>query len=220
MDIVLRIKKDISRIEGRKTKLFRDIDKIYKKEIDKLDIDTIYKICESLLDSKNRGETITAYQIIFDNKKKYNIDTFSIFEKWLYEYIEDWWDCDDFMTHAFEYVLMKYPNNISKLYKWVKHEKFAVRRSAAVILIRPAQKKLINEHVIFDICNLLLKDPHYLVQKGYGWLLKESCIKYHDEVIQYLEKNGLIMSRTAFRYALEKLPKEEKSRLMSLKWIL
>lgn len=216
MDILSRIQNDIKKTSSRKTKLFRDIVKLYKKEINNLDIASIYNICESLLDNRNYSETTIAYQIIFDNKKKYDQNTFDILEKWLYKYIEDWWDCDDFMTHAFQYLLMKYPNNMSNLKKWVNHEKFAVRRSAAVILIRPVQKGLLNENIIFEICDLLIDDNHYLVQKGYGWLLKESCKFYHDSVVRYLENNVVKMSRTAFRYALEKLPKEEKKRLMIL----
>lgn len=216
MDILSRIQNDIKKTSSRKTKLFRNIARLYKKEINNLDIASIYNICESLLDNRNYSETTIAYQIIFDNKKKYDQNTFDILEKWLYKYIEDWWDCDDFMTHAFQYLLMKYPNNMSNLKKWVNHEKFAVRRSAAVILIRPVQKGLLNENIIFEICDLLIDDNHYLVQKGYGWLLKESCKFYHDSVVRYLENNVVKMSRTAFRYALEKLPKEEKKRLMIL----
>ena len=169
-----------------------------------------------MLENRNRAETTIAYQIIFDNKKKYNQNTFDILEKWLFKYIEDWWDCDDFMTHAFQYLLMKYPNNMSNLKIWVNHEKFAVRRSAAVILIRPAQKGLLEDDIIFEICDLLIDDNHYLVQKGYGWLLKESSKNYYDLVVKYLENNVVKMSRTAFRYALEKLPKEEKKRLINL----
>ena len=216
MDIVLHIQNDIKKISGRKTKLFRDIAKSYKKEISNLDITSIYNICESLLENRNRAETTIAYQIIFDNKKKYNQNTFDILEKWLFKYIEDWRDCDDFMTHAFQYLLMKYPNNMSNLKIWVNHEKFAVRRSAAVILIRPAQKGLLEDNIIFEICDLLIDDNHYLVQKGYGWLLKESSKNYYDLVVKYLENNVVKMSRTAFRYALEKLPKEEKKRLINL----
>jgi 3-methyladenine DNA glycosylase AlkD len=120
------------------------------------------------------------------------------------------------MTHAFQYVLMKYPENLQRIKKWVNHEKFAVRRSSPVILIRPAQKSLLNKKIIFEVCDLLKNDEHYLVQKGYGWLLKESVKMYHDSVIKYLEDNVDTMSRTAFRYALEKLPKEEKEELMEI----
>ena len=112
---------------------------------------------------------------------------------------------------------MKYPNNLNKIKTWIKSSNFAVRRSAAVILIRPAQKGLLNKETIFEICDLLLDDSHYLVQKGYGWLLKESCKEYHNSVIEYIEKKYKIMTRTAFRYALEKLPEDEKKRLMLLK---
>ena len=216
MDIVLRIQEEVSKIEGRKTKLFRDVAKRYKKEISSLDISEIYRLCEELLRNRGRGETTIAYQIIFDNRKKYNKETFDVFEKWLHQYIEDWWDCDDFMTHAFYDILMKYPENMDRLKNWIKSDNFAVRRSAAVILIRPAQKGLLANGKIFDICDLLMDDPHYLVQKGYGWLLKESVKSYHDFVVEYIESNIHRMSRTAFRYALEKLPKEEKARLMKM----
>lgn len=216
MDIVSRIQEDIKKISSRKTKLFRDIAKSYKKEINSLDISSTYSICELLLESRKSEETIIAYNIIYDIRKKYDHNTFAILEKWLYKYIEDWWDCDDFMTHAFQDLLMKYPENMNKLKVWVQHEKFAVRRSAAVILIRPAQKGLLDVNTIFGICDLLINDIHYLVQKGYGWLLKESCKVYHDSVVKYLENNVKRMSRTAFRYALEKLPKEDRERLMSL----
>jgi len=216
MELVECILKDANEIVGRKTKLFRDVAKKYKKEINELAITDIYALCESLLEKRIRAATTIAYELAFFSYKKYDKHTFDIFEKWLYKYIEDWWDCDDFMTHAFQYVLLKYPENLIRLNKWITHEKFAVRRSAAVILLVPARKGMLEENIIFDMCNLLMDDPHYLVQKGYGWLLKESAKKYQYSVIEYLENNVSRMSRTAFRYALEKLSKEEKKRLMLL----
>ena len=216
MDLIENILKDTNEIVGRKTKLFRDVAKKYKKEISQLDIFEIYSLCELLLKKRTRDATIIAYEIVYYSRNKYDRNTFDVFEKWLYKYIEDWWDCDDFMTHAFQFILMEYPNNLSRLKEWITHERFAVRRSAAVILIVPARKGLLKEKIIFDICNLLMDDPHYLVQKGYGWLLKEASRKYHDSVVKYLENNVSKMSRTAFRYALEKLPREEKERLMLL----
>lgn len=216
MDIVKSIQKDIKKIKGRKTKLYRDVARTYKKEINEFEILDIYDLCESLLDTKGRGEITVAYQIIFDVYKKYDENTFDVLETWLYKYIEDWWDCDDLMTHAFQYELIKHPENMIRLKEWVKHEKFAVRRSAPVILIRLAQKGLVQKDIIFEICDLLMDDPHYLVQKGYGWLLKESTKHYHDPVVAYLTKNVSKMTRTAYRYALEKLPKEEKEKLMKI----
>ncbi|MCD4826363.1 MAG: DNA alkylation repair protein [Acholeplasmataceae bacterium] len=217
MEIIERIKLDVNQLKIKRTNMYRAIAKTYKKEMKPLDIQSIYQICESLLELNKTATTIIAYQIIYDQKDKYDEDTFDVFETWMYKYISDWWDCDDFMTHAFKHVLLMFPNKIKRIKKWINHERFAVRRSSAVILIMPSKKRLIDKSIIFEVCDLLMNDEHYLVQKGYGWLLKEASIKYHDDVIDYLEKNVSHMSRTAFRYALEKLPLNEKEKLMQIK---
>lgn len=216
MDILKNIKNDINKLKSSRTNDYRKIAKSYKRELSILELSEIYRLCEMLLDTCNKAETIIAYQIIFDLKDKYDEDTFNVFEKWMKIYIKDWWDCDDLMTHAFQFVLMKYPINLKKVKVWFESDNFAVRRSASVILIRPAQKGLLDINFILDVCDLSMKDPHYLVQKGYGWLLKESYKEYSSDVINYLEKNYNEMSRTAFRYALEKMPIEQKKRLMKL----
>jgi 3-methyladenine DNA glycosylase AlkD len=59
-----------------------------------------------------------------------------------------------------------------------------------------------------------LLDPDDLVQKGYGWLLKEESRKHQKEVYDYVVKNRQIMPRTALRYAIELMPKELKAEAM------
>jgi 3-methyladenine DNA glycosylase AlkD len=44
-----------------------------------------------------------------------------------------------------------------------------------------------------------------MVQKGYGWMLKEASNKYPQEVFNYVLKHRREMPRTALRYAIEKL---------------
>ena len=216
MTLYDQIIEKIEHLEERKTKHYRAIAKSFKKSISELLMSKVYTLCEKLLDHKTLIETIVAYQIIYDQRKRYDEETITIFEKWTFSYIRDWWDCDDFMTHAFFEAMMRYPEKLSMIKEWVEHQEFAVRRSAAVILIVPAKRGLIPKELIFEISNLLMQDEHYLVQKGYGWLLKEASIKYHDDVVKYLQEHVHKMTRTAFRYALEKLPKEEKEALMLL----
>jgi len=54
-----------------------------------------------------------------------------------------------------------------------------------------------------------------LVQKGYGWMLKEASRNNRKEVFDYVMKNKKIMPRTALRYAIEKMPKELKIEAMA-----
>jgi 3-methyladenine DNA glycosylase AlkD len=57
-----------------------------------------------------------------------------------------------------------------------------------------------------------------MVQKGYGWLLKEASRKHTDEVFAYVMANRKEMPRTALRYAIELMPKELKAEAMKKDW--
>jgi len=60
----------------------------------------------------------------------------------------------------------------------------------------------------------LLLDGDDLVQKGYGWLLKEESRLHTKEVFDYVVKNRRVMPRTALRYAIELMPKTLKAEAM------
>jgi 3-methyladenine DNA glycosylase AlkD len=88
-----------------------------------------------------------------------------------------------------------------------------LRRAAAVSLILPARKgKFLPQ--IFEIADRLLKDRDDLVQKGYGWMLKEASKSHRDEVFRYVMEHRKEMPRTSLRYAIEKMPEELRRRAM------
>jgi len=53
-----------------------------------------------------------------------------------------------------------------------------------------------------------------MVQKGYGWLLKEASRKHQREVLDYVLTKRKTMPRTALRYAIELMPKELRAKAM------
>jgi 3-methyladenine DNA glycosylase AlkD len=57
-----------------------------------------------------------------------------------------------------------------------------------VTLILPTRKGIFLSD-IFEIAQLLLEDQDDLVQKGYGWLLKESSKKHHRQVFDFILKH-------------------------------
>ena len=57
-----------------------------------------------------------------------------------------------------------------------------MRRAAAVTLILPARKGKFLED-IFEIADSLLLDTDDLVQKGYGWMLKEASKKHQKQLL-------------------------------------
>jgi 3-methyladenine DNA glycosylase AlkD len=68
---------------------------------------------------------------------------------------------------------------------------------------------------IFHIADSLLQDKDDLVQKGYGWMLKEASIEHQEAVLDYIIRNKTLMPRTALRYAIERMPKDLKQKAMA-----
>lgn len=62
------------------------------------------------------------------------------------------------------------------------------------------------------------EDGDDMVQKGYGWLLKDASITHMDEVFGYVMRNRQRMPRTALRYAIERMPKEMRTEAMKKDW--
>jgi 3-methyladenine DNA glycosylase AlkD len=88
-----------------------------------------------------------------------------------------------------------------------------MRRASAVSLIVPAKRGKFLADVL-DIADLLLTDRDDLVQKGYGWLLKEASRLHRPEVFDFVVKRRDRMPRTALRYAIELMPPAMKKEAM------
>jgi 3-methyladenine DNA glycosylase AlkD len=110
-------------------------------------------------------------------------------------------------------VVEQYPAFVNRLKAWAKSGSRWVRRAAAVTLILPARRgKFLVD--VFEIARILLADEDDLVQKGYGWMLKEASKLHLQEVFDFIMKHRQAMPRTALRYAIEKMPHHLRKKAM------
>ena len=110
-------------------------------------------------------------------------------------------------------LLVKYPELVPRTYTWRKSRNRWLRRASAVSLIIAVRKgDLLGE--IIAVAETMLLDKDDMVQKGYGWALKEASNCYPDEVFAFVMERRDLMPRTALRYAIEKLPPKRRAECM------
>jgi 3-methyladenine DNA glycosylase AlkD len=192
------------------------VDKIAKKQwpqVKGLDKQAIFALCEELFRSDYTEEAFIVSFWLPDYIEHLEPGDLATFKMWIERYINNWAKCDGFCNHTIGDLLQKYPKTILELKMWAKSENRWLKRASAVSLIVPAKKGLFLQDA-FEICDALLSDGDDLVQKGYGWLLKEESRKHQTEVFDYVVKQHKVMPRTALRYAIELMPKELKEEAM------
>ena len=199
---------------GVKTAVVGKIGKEYFKSVRDKKKPEIFMLCEELWRSGYMEESYIACNWSFYIHKDYESYDFKVFEKWVNYYVSNWAACDTLCNHTIGTIVEMYPEYLSDLKKWAKSKNRWMRRASAVSLIIPARRgKFLKD--IFEIADILLLDNDDLVQKGYGWMLKETSKPHQREVFDYVIQNKKIMPRTALRYAIEKMPKELREKAMS-----
>lgn len=173
----------------------------------------VFSLCEDLWRSGFFEEGGIACELAYARRGQFAADDFRIFERWLDDYVSNWAACDTLCNHSVAACIERYPEWIEALKSWTGAENRWKRRAAAVTLIIPARRGLFLQDILI-IAERLLMDPDDLVQKGYGWMLKAASEAHPEEVFQYLMSRKTVMPRTAFRYALEKMPKEWRTEAM------
>lgn len=67
----------------------------------------------------------------------------------------------------------------------------------------------------FALAERLMDDPHHLMHKAIGWMLREAGKRDEAALVAWLEVHRPRMPRTMLRYAIERLPPERRAALMA-----
>jgi len=202
---------------GIKTAAVIAIAKTYWKEVRTRDKQEIFGLCEELYRSGMMEEAFIISNWVPNLAERFEPGDIAVFRRWINTWITNWAACDSFCNHTVGDFIEKHPAFIGELKQWTQSDNRWMRRAAAVSLIVPAKRgKFLNDAI--EIAALLLTDRDDMVQKGYGWLLKEASRKHTSEVFAFVMKNRKQMPRTALRYAIELMPKEMKAEAMKKDW--
>ena len=194
---------------GVRTGKVRKLARKYYSEIKSFSKDEVFTICEELLDTGISENRTIAFQWAHRLKTEYEPNDFARFGIWVEKYVNNWGACDDLCTNALGELVYQYPDLVENLKNWCSSDNMWKRRGAAVTMIYS-----IRNGEVFEIADLLFSDEEDLVQKGYGWMLKEASKEHPEEVFEYVMNNKKEMPRTSLRYAIEKLSEDWRDKAM------
>jgi len=202
---------------GVSTQIVGKIARKHWKTIKSRDKQEIFRLCEELYRSGYCEEAFVAANWVPQLKDQFKPEDLKLFRRWIETYITNWATCDSFCNHTVGDFFTNYPDMTGELRDWARSGNRWMRRAAAVSLIVPAKHGMFLEEAIM-IADILLTDTDDMVQKGYGWLLKEASRKHQQDVFLYVMKNKRQMPRTALRYAIELMPKDLRAEAMKKDW--
>jgi 3-methyladenine DNA glycosylase AlkD len=202
-----------AKVLGVRLATVRTIARKYYPEMKTWDRGRLFGICETLLASGYNEEATVAFEWAVKRKKEFRPEDLTVFKRWMSTYADNWAKVDDLSTHLIGVLLHAHPVLAPKIQAWATSKNRWMRRASAVSFIVPTRKGALLQE-LFTVATTLLMDSDDLVQKGYGWALKEASKASPDEVFAFVLKHKSRMPRTALRYAIEKYPQSKKNQAM------
>lgn len=126
----------------------------------------------------------------------------------------NWALVDTLSAEVIAPLLTQYPALVQTVTGWSSSKDLWLRRSSIVPFASLTRHGAFVDEA-FGVATTLLGDDEDLIHKATGWILREAGASDPARLIKYLGKHGKHMSRTTLRYAIEKLSRAQRTRLMA-----
>ena len=137
---------------------------------------------------------------------------FRLFTSWL-DRVTSWADHDGLTHYLLAPMMSADPSRSREVFRWAKSRNRWRRRAACVALIRGAREKKFFVETT-RLARLLLNDQDDMVQKGLGWLLRETAKYDPKRTVPYLMTIRDRAPRLVMRTACETLKPELRTRVL------
>lgn len=195
--------------------LRRAVRRCRKEILREHEFDFLVKVADQLFFGSVLEEKVAAVFLLEDLDNRCGDREFRMFQAWL-DRISSWADHDGLVHYLIAPAVVAKPGRVKDIFRWAKSPDRWHRRAACVALIRGARAKMFFAEIV-QLSNLLLADSDDMVQKGLGWLLRETAKFDAGRTVPYLMKIRGRAPRLVLRTACETLPAAVKKKVLSTK---
>jgi 3-methyladenine DNA glycosylase AlkD len=175
-------------------------------------VDFLVAVADQLFSGVVLEEKIAAVFLLEKLDAECGDREFRMFESWLNR-INSWSDHDALVHDLIAPMIAAKPERSKVVFRWAKSRNRWHRRAACVALIRGARLRMLFPEIV-KLSNSLLADQDDMVQKGLGWLLRETTKFDAKRTVPYLMKVRMCAPRLVLRTACETLPLATRKRIL------
>lgn len=166
-----------------------------------------------LLKSKVHEERLAAaFVLVKKFQKASEVEQKKLYQAYLKHarWVNNWDIVDSSAEHIVGAYLMDRDQSILK--KLVRSKNIWERRIAIMSTFHFIRNHQFKKTL--ELSKILLKDPHDLIHKAVGWMLREIGNRHKKTEVEFLKKHYRLMPRTMLRYAIEKFPQIERKKYL------
>jgi 3-methyladenine DNA glycosylase AlkD len=176
-------------------------------------MDFVVQVADKLFSGRILEEKTFAVLLLERQTKHFGDSEFRLFASWL-DRVSCWSDHDALAHDLLAPMVGADPARCREVFRWAKSPNRWRRRAACVALIRGEREQKFFAQVV-QLSNQLLKDEDDMVQKGLGWLLRETAKADPKRAVPYLMKIRKEAPRLVLRTACETLNPATRRRVLA-----
>jgi 3-methyladenine DNA glycosylase AlkD len=176
-------------------------------------LDFLVRVADRLFSGQILEEKSFAVFLLEKLTNEFGDAEFKLFESWLSR-IDTWADHDGLVHYLIAPMIVAKPPRANMVFRWAKSPGRWHRRAACVALIQGTRQQMFFPKII-RLSNLLLSDEDDMVQKGLGWLLRETAKADPKRTVPYLMSIRDRAPRLVLRTACETLPSGTRKKVLA-----
>jgi 3-methyladenine DNA glycosylase AlkD len=206
--------KDEIKSHGWYTAKLRSVAVGFRRRIrEEFGLDFLVRVADKLFAGRVLEEKVFAVFLLEKLTDEFGDAEFRLFESWLPR-ISSWADHDGLVHYLIAPMVAAKPSRSRRVFLWAKSPCRWHRRAACVALIQGTRQKIFFAE-IKRLSNSLLSDEDDMVQKGLGWLLRETAKADAKRTVPYLMNIRMKAPRLVLRTACETLPAGVREKILA-----